>query len=434
MTHFPKVLIISIDPFNKSNGTGITLSNLFEGWDKNAIAQMYISEMEIDTDICANYFKLSAKTAYFDFYLRKALSFFSGNNKGVGSVVPAAVTLNNENKSFKNTININMRAIADFSPIFLPESLFQWINEFKPDIIYCALGNARMLDVTNSISKRIKTSIVPHFMDDWPNTLYTQNELYGTARSRFHKRFNEMLSHSNGGLCISELMAKEYEQRYKLSFEAFVNCVDDALFYPPLMSQDESVFTLMYIGGLHLNRWKSLLDISKVLEELNQNEKKITLEIYCPLNDIELYSHHFNEYNTTKFEGSIKSKEVSDTLKKASLLVHIESFDKNFANYTRLSLSTKIPLYMASGKPILGYGPGNLASMQHIIKAKAGEIVSNNGTDELLKTIQNLIKETGKLNNYSQNGFAYALKFHSKSFNINNLRNILIVFSNLSLK
>ncbi len=423
MKTFPKVLIISLDPFNRGNASGITLSNLFKGWDKNCIAQVYMSHIEPEKDICTRYFKLSPKTVPFDYYVRKCIGSDKNNNQGA----PAAVTLTAKDRSLKRKLHLDFRALADFSPIFFPDDLFQWIENFNPDVVYCTLGNARMLEMVTAIATKIKKPIVPHFMDDWPTTLYTQKELFGIARKIFDKKFKAMLKNANGGMCISKQMADEYETRYKLPFAPFVTCVDDELFCEPENLDEKGAFTIMYIGGLHLNRWKSLLAISNAIEKINSNGSDTILKIYCPLRDVELYADFFAENKKTRFEGSIGSDAVPEMLKKASLLIHVESFDANYAEYTRLSISTKIPQYMAAGKPILGYGPDDLASMQHIVFAHAGAVLTDK--DDLEKQMNVLIGDTQKLKEYSINGFNYAKEFHSKE---NNLKRLIETINNYS--
>jgi hypothetical protein len=421
MKLFPRVLVISVDPFHRSDNTGITLSNLFDRWDKNCIGQVYLSNTIPETDVCENYYKLSPKIAYLDFYCRKLLTLFLVKT-GKNNAAPAAVTLTSDNRTSYKKIHLNSRAIADFSSIALPRNLFAWINKLDPEIIYCPLGSIRMLTIANDIAKKIQKPIVPHFMDDWPNTLYTQNELVGLARIIFKNKFKKMLSRSNGGLCISELMAKEYQSRYSLPFTQLGNCVDDILFCSPSETYpNNNIIVLMYIGGLHLDRWKSLLDVSKSLEIVNKEEKKIVLKIFCPQKDIESYSRYFKDLSSSNFEGSIKSNEIPERLKKASLVLHVESFDDNIAKYTKYSLSTKIPQYMAAGKAILAYGPGNIASIQHIITTGAGKVVSENNIQGLVKAFNEVLNQRTSLHTYAVNGFNYAKNYHSKSYNLNQL-------------
>src|ERR1035437_6867639 len=72
----PKVLIIG-QSFNNDTGGGITLSNLFKGWDRDKIAvacSSYFLLDNIDTEVCNTYYQLGEKehTGAFPFnYLQR---------------------------------------------------------------------------------------------------------------------------------------------------------------------------------------------------------------------------------------------------------------------------------------------------------------------------------------------------------------------------
>lgn len=424
MNSFPKVLIINADPFNHINGSGITLSNLFDGWDKDKLAQVYLSDFEPSKDICTKFYKLKPQVAFIDYYIRKFINSFKKTNSIIATT-PAAIVLNSEKNNIKSKFHLSARAIADYSPMILPNELFNWINIFKPDIIYSTLGSARMINLVIKIAEKIDRPVIPHFMDDWPKNLFTQNELFGIARKCFEKSLLRIFSKSNGGLCISEQMAEEFGKRYGISFEAFVNCVDDNLFSKPTMQSENTQFVIMYVGGLHLKRWESIIDISIAIEKLNKLSKDIILEIYCPEKDRHLYSNFFLEFKSTKFLGSLNSNDVHSVLKHANILLHIESFDENYVEYTKFSLSTKIPQYLAAGKPILGYGPGVLASIQHIDKAKAGRIIVEKKIEQLVFNLNEMIENRDLLINMATNGFNFARNFHSKSYNSLKLQRVI---------
>ena len=423
MNKFPKVLIINLEPFNSTSGTGITLSNIFGGWDSDSIAQIYMSDLSPDYNICKNYFKLSPKILPFDYYIRNVVSLFKKSKPQ--SNKPAAISKSSNKISLKNTIHLNSRAIADLSLLQIPDELLKFVEKFNPDIIYSTLGNIWIIKLTNEISSRIKKPIVPHFMDDWTSSLYFQNELFGLARKRFDDYFNLLLTKSSFGLCISEQMAKEYNKRYNLPFYSFANSIDDSLFSPPNNIEKKDKFTLLYVGGLHLNRWKSILDISEAVEQLNKNGIGVTFEIFCPNSDFELYKKKFADFTSTMLGGELRSNQVPLKLKDCDMLVHVESFEENYVKYTKFSLSTKIPQYMASGKPIFGYGPNSLASIQHIVKAKAGKTVENKSVSEVIDVLSKLIIDEKSLKKYALNGFNFAKIYHSKSYNTKRLIDIL---------
>ena len=427
MKSLPKVLVISNELFNRDNNTGITLSNLFDGWDKEKLAQIYMIDGVPSTDVCTNYFYLKPQHAPFDYYIRKILHSYTKNrSSAMGS---AGVVLDDDQKTIKNKIHLNLRAIAAFSPLFIPTSLYNWVNAFNPDIIYCMLGSIRMINLTNAIAKKTGKPIVPHFMDDWPSTFYTQNELMGLSRYLFEQKLNNTFSLSNGGLCISEHMVKEYKIRYNLPFTPFANCVDEAYYCPPINRPKKETSLLMYVGGLHLNRWKSLLQLSKAIEEINEFKKNISLKIYAPTQEINTYADYFNKYSSTQFAGSIKSYEVASALREADVLLHIESFEENYVKFTKYSLSTKIPQYMASGKPILAYGPIGIASIEHIKLVNAGKVICENNEKNIISDIRELISDNELLFLYASSGFKYAKNNYSKKNNLKRLAKILNEYS-----
>ena len=187
----------------------------------------------------------------------------------------------------------------------------------------------------------------------------------------------------------------------------------------------------MYVGGLHLNRWKSLLKLSKAIEEINEFKKNILLKIYAPIQEINTYADYFNKYSSTQFAGSIKSYEVASALSEADVLLHIESFEENYVKFTKYSLSTKIPQYMAAGKPILAYGPIGIASIEHIKQVNAGKVICENNEKNLISDIIEFISDNELLFLYASCGFEYAKNNYSKQ---NNLKRFAKVLNEYSIK
>jgi hypothetical protein len=66
------------------------------------------------------------------------------------------------------------------------------------------------------------------------------------------------------------------------------------------------------------------------------------------------------------YMGSLSKDELNEVIREADVLVHVESFDRNSIESTRLSVSTKIPEYLAMGRPVLAVGPPDVASMEFL--------------------------------------------------------------------
>ncbi|WP_337042022.1 glycosyltransferase [Emticicia sp. 17c] len=428
MAGFPKILVVSADPFNRTSGTGITISNIFKGWDKDRIANVYIHDVPRSDEVCDKYYRLSKWAFFFNYCLKWLMVLFQLRKV---KIVQTTVPLKKSERTFKNIMFLNFKAGFDLSPMFVSKSFWKWVQEYDPDIIYSMLGNGRMIKFSNSIAARTKKPVLPHFMDDWPECIYIQNEWGGYARKMFDKMFKQVIAYSKGGLCISDQMTEEYIKRYKIPFATILNCVEEEFFIQPeerTSAKQPTVF--LYVGGLHLNRWMSLLEIAEAIDEINQEGQQVQLHIYCPEKDRNQFADKFNNNKSVSFKGSVSSTQVPEVLSQASVLIHVESFEENVVLFTKYSISTKIPQYMAAGKPILAYGPGELASVQHVVNAHAGYAVTSKDKAELKKKILTLSANPELRFSCANNGYQFAKANHSQSKTLKTLQKVAQEYAN----
>jgi glycosyltransferase involved in cell wall biosynthesis len=163
-----------------------------------------------------------------------------------------------------------------------------------------------------------------------------------------------------------------------------------------------------------LDRWKSLQKIAIALEEINLSGSPARLTIYSPAEDLARYRNAFAGQRTVQLGGSLTSGEVPAVLRDADILIHVESFAEETRRYTRYSLSTKIPQYLAAGRPILGYGPAEVASMEHIRSTEAGIVVGVEDTAMLVDQLMSLCFDGALRERLAHNGLAYARQHHRK--------------------
>src|SRR5690606_38798467 len=96
----------------------------------------------------------------------------------------------------------------------LPLSVRRAIDAARPDVVHTLLGNVRIMELALKVARYAGVPIVPHFMDDWPSTLYSQGEMWGVARARTARALRRVLSKSPVILVIGEAMAREFSTRY----------------------------------------------------------------------------------------------------------------------------------------------------------------------------------------------------------------------------
>ncbi|GAA3735738.1 hypothetical protein GCM10022225_18080 [Plantactinospora mayteni] len=413
---FPRVLVVGAAPIGAATGTGITLGNLFEGWPRDRLAQVYTMDVVPPADACGRQFQVDPRSAPIDHVARRLLS---GGDRALlrGAPPIAAVPSPGGRRSPRAGLHAELRAVADLSLFRVSGRLREWVRDFHPDLVYSPLGSVRIMRLAGRLAQRCGVPLVPHFMDDWPSTLYSTGELLGRARGAVRSSLRTVIRLSEGGICISRPMADEYERRYGRPFAAFVNCVDAAAFADPdspsRASRASSGLDLVYVGGLHLDRWRSLRQLGVALESLGSTDAPL-LTIHAPEADLDRYRDSFAGCSAVRLARSLRGHEVPGILARADVLVHIESFRAEIQQYTRFSLSTKLPQYLAAGRPVLGYGPGELASMLHIRAAEAGIVVGVDDHALLATRLAELCGDAALRRRLARNGYAYARQHHRK--------------------
>jgi len=329
-------------------------------------------------------------------------------------------------------------AIADVSPVRLSKLARLWIHEFCPDIIYSPLGSIRMMRIASAAAMVSGAPLLPHFMDDWPSTLFSSGQLLNMGKYASTVALRHSLELANRGICISDDMTAEYGERFGIPFSTFMNCVPDAAFNVSSVShlpraRNGSALKLVYTGGLHLDRWKTLRALGRALES-EPTESAPSLYIYAPQADVKQHGHRFTGLPRVILGESVDVQSIPATLLTADVLVHVEAFDPQFQRQTRLSISTKIPQYMASRRPILGVGPPSLASMLHIVRTGAGTVLPTNDVNTLSRSLPAILSDAPRLERMAACGFAYAINNHSRTFVANEFRKYVIALSSAAGK
>jgi len=406
---FPKVLVVSAAPINRIDATGITMSNLFAGWPIDRLAQVYDSPIAPDPGYCAKAWRFSSDDIGSVRLAKQALA-------RLRTLRHAHRTASNEasvqSQNSSNDLGL-LAVVGDVIPFKTPPTLLEWATEFAPDIIYTLLGGARICELVVQLSEHLGKPVVPHFMDDWPSTLYESHRLRKIFRGMMNRRLANVLRRSPIGLAIGSGMAAEMHDRYDKKFDHFMNCVEFDGDRLEIRAKTSGVVNFGYVGGLHLNRWRSLLALASTIQSLTHFGLSISLEICAPVKDIELFGRKFASFAPIVRMNSISPDQVANALASYDVLVHAESFFPEDSRYTRLSVSTKIPQYMASARPILAIGPANLSSIQYVEQSQAGLIVTQEGVNpSLTEAVQKLAQSEGQRNFFAHAGYRRALAHH----------------------
>ena len=222
-----------------------------------------------------------------------------------------------------------------------------------------------------ALSRYLDVPLVPHFKDDWVDNLFSHGQLGGYARSQTERVFAQVLERAPVCLTIGEEMRREFELRLNRHCVTVGNSVDpdDYSCAGQAPAHSRSKLVMRYAGGLHLGRDQVLSVLAEVLDGESFGDRTWTLELFVPEHDRGRAGRMAGGSRSVVYSGSLAPSEVPGTLVTADALVFLESELPGITNFTRLSVSTKVPQYLASGRPLLVMGPPDQASVRTLMRS-----------------------------------------------------------------
>lgn len=277
--------------------------------------------------------------------------------------------------------------LEDLIPIRFTREQLQRLDAFKPSVIYTLGASVSVLSATLSLSKKYNIPIVIHFMDNWVEEIQWTDVLFSkTYHKLLLKELMKCIKRSSVGLAISPEMAEAYRNKFHIPFYYLMNCVSIKKEFNHQTTIGNQL-KFVYAGGLHMERWKALLDISKTIQKILPGSKMI---IYTTKTYSEQYGKMFPL--NTFFHEEVDHNKIFNVYEKADILVHAETSNKKLHTFFKYSISTKIPEYLASGKPILFYGPQESGVYQYLKKYNASFLAST--PNELPQTIKMILSDS----------------------------------------
>lgn len=398
-----RILVISHNSFSDSINNGKTLESLFKLLPKENIAQLFFSENENpDFDFCNNYFKITDTDVL--------ISLLSYKNKKVSRLTRYEEKNTNNKKSslYKKVWNylkeissyiITFRDLLWKTGRWKSSSLFKWIEEFNPDVIFYCGGNSGFShEIAVFLKKKYNIPLITYFTDDYLINPIPRNILDKIQRSRMKKFYKKTVDNSSLLFVIGDLMAEEYSAYFKRTFYPIMNSVpnDKFDFFNDLKNKNKTspkdTLRITYFGGLHLNRWEMISHLGEIIKNnINSFNIKPYIEVFTNTPITTNIKDNFDK-NEIIIKKPLSGDELIKEMVNSDILLHVESDDKYYKSLTKLSVSTKLPEYLLTKNFILGFGPQDVASMKLLSQNNIGKVVDSNESEEfILSYIINII-------------------------------------------
>lgn len=399
-----KVLVISHNPFSKTQNNGKTLEAIFNNYSKDSISQLFFSDLYPDMDYCNSYFRITDKDVIINTISHKkkfTINFPSGIEPSVKKI--------SSSSSIKRKIQ-QLPFVRDLIWIlggWKYKELFRWIEKNKPDYIFFVAGQFSFSHrIACFLSDKYQLPLVVYFTDDYFINPINRNWLDKFEKLRMEKFYNKTIQKASLCYAIGSKMATVYTQYFGKEFHYIMNMVP---LNEKLAIKPHEEVIISYFGGLHLNRWKQIVRLGNAIKKINRNlVYPVKLYVYSkPLpEEIELSFRGSN----VEYKGFISGERIIDEFSKSDILLHVESDDTYYKSLTKLSVSTKIPEYISTGRCVLGFGPEDVASMELLNERQIGFIISSSLCDhEINEKLEKFIRDKSLQQHLSETAYEFAL-------------------------
>lgn len=312
-------------------------------------------------------------------------------------------------KGWKNAVRNAARDFMDLEPCRIPDEIMQKIKMFSPDVIYTNGSSTRVHTAVNKIARKLGIPVILHLMDDWPETIYTTSFLSAIPRMRLLSQLKKTNALCHTNFAISKPLCDKYAQKYQKPYIELMNPVINMRNAVNFVEHEGIRF--LYAGSLSLGREKSLIKIAELLYNKLGSSIHTEFTLYVP-----------DQYNTKEMKerfgrfgaivcNYIPNAELQKRYDDADVLVHIESFEEKYRDFTKYSLSTKIPEYMGAGKPILAFLPCELYGYQYIKENAAGLVAHDEPS--LNEALDKMLTDSDLRQQMAENGIHCAKRNHS---------------------
>jgi glycosyltransferase involved in cell wall biosynthesis len=413
----PKVLILG-QPFNNDTGGGITLSNLFAGWDREKLAVACSGYLlnDIDTSVCNTYYQLGHKEKKWMFPFNLIRQKYPSGLANFGDKKVYNLSKNNP-KLRVQLINKYVNPALDYlgfnHVIFrtdLSDDFKNFLDDFNPDVIYGQASSRDGLLFCSKVSAYLNKPFIFHMMDDWPSTI-TDNILFKSYWDRkIDGEFRALLGKTDLLLTICDEMSREYQRRYGVESKAFHNPID-LQFWKQSQRTEYSLPdspTLLYAGRVGLGIQESLINIAKAIEQVNL-ELGLSIKFVLQTAEAPSWTSNFSHVLHKPF---VPYQELPRVFSGADFLILPYDFSRKSIKYIQFSMPTKASEYMASGTPTIVFAPEVTAMAKYAQEYGWADVVTENDTAKLAETLKNLVNHEEHRRKIAETANAVAEKRH----------------------
>lgn len=412
----PKILAISLSTWRKDSSIH-TQTDLFKFWEPDKVSQIYLKSDLPNTDVCSRFFQISEHAIIKSVIGRKPVGREVKNTESIDAETQKALASENalykkahKKKSWFLTV---VREFVWKSGRWKTKALDRYISDVNPDVYFVPIYPTVYTGwIQLYIIKKFPKPYVCYLADD--NYSYAacgSNPWALLHRWMLRRVVRKLATNCTEMFTITQIEGDETDRDFGTKSVVLTKGID----YSNLKFDNRpphKPIKMVYIGNLLIGRASSLAAISKAMENINKDGTKIVFDIYTPTALDDETAKQLNS-NGCKLHDPVPLHEVKQILKDADIVVFVESLDKKHRFDARLSFSTKLTDYFASGKCIFAIGDKAIAPIKYLKQNDCAVICTS--YDQIENNLKELTDNPDLITEYGYKAFETGRKNHEES-------------------
>lgn len=366
-----KILVTSIPCWNQRTGSN-TFSSLFEDFDSNSLANIYIGTDLPDSKVCSRYFGIREWDVVRSVCKRKTKTgeevFVQDANVNEANIVDKSKRYARK----RRRLFLWMRELAWKLGQWKSKELNAFLDGFNPEVLVFPIESYPYFNRLNEyIINRCKPKkVIGYLWDD--NFTYKQHPysiLHKIERYFLRKQVRRLVGLCTDVLSISPKMKAECDVEFGVESIVLTKPINRVSKFVEYTVQRP--INVLYTGKLNIGRDQSLLQIVELLEKEKYTPSDYQIDVYTNSNLSFELKNRLEVSGFCHIHPAVSQSDVFELQRQADVLLFLESLSGRDLT-ARLSFSTKLTDYFAAGRCIWAVGHHDLGPISYLKEQNAG--------------------------------------------------------------
>lgn len=420
-----KILVCTVDAWSEKVGAN-TMCSLFSWCNPKNLANIYIRPENPTFKGCNHYFQID-ESLVIESIIKHSLKTgknVSQSDQENENKILGKKRLYERFRYFRPWLLLLIREILWKMGNWKSEALKNFLDDFKPDIIVAPYeGYLHFNRIVRYAINRSGANFFGYFWDD--NFTYRQrfmNPGYLVYRWFQRRDIRKSVKLSLTNFAITPKTKHEADYIFKINCKILTKPIYNIVKPNFAVLKYKFPLKIVYTGNLGLGRIDTIYEIGKILDTLNNSERKIELHVYS--NTTLLEKEKAKLGNSIIMHGQISQGKVFRVQQDADILLFVEAIKGRFSKIARLSFSTKLTDYLGSGKCIMAVARKDIAPIEYLLEHNAALHASNK--NELNYCLTQVVSKNEIISEYAKNAWICGNTFHDSVLIITSLKNELM--------